>query len=494
MATEYFDSTDTLYVAAGSFNTYIYQTDYDYSLAATGHILESAGTSYNHGIDVYGTIQSRSASISLIGTSTGSNQFDGLGGYEITIKHGGTVTSYDSYGVEAFGYDNTFHNSGHIIGESGYYQAGGDAAFANTGLIDATDYGVSFVVSSAHHRLDVSNSGDVFAGNTGFTFFGGSGHFANSGTVVCSGISAVAGLVSTDESFLITNTGLISGGTNSIAYSGTSTTLLTIQNSGTLVGNIDLNYRSVVSNTGTIAGNVDTGTLTDKVFNHGEVNGDVLLWTGNDVYRGSGLITGTLDGGTGDDRFYVHGDVGAVDGGDDTDILYTSQTIDDVSNVETIILRGDNLSHIDMTVTGTTGAYVRGTGGDNELTGGDGDDDLRGLGGADTLNGGLGSDDLYGGGAADVFVFDDAAGLNVLRGQTDWIMDFAGADKIDLTGIAAFDFLGGAGFTASGGAELRYRDAAGNGELQLDIDGDGDRDVVIMVEDVTTFTANDFML
>ncbi|MCY4067288.1 MAG: hypothetical protein OXF57_13110, partial [Rhodospirillaceae bacterium] len=74
-------------------------------------------------------------------------------------------------------------------------------------------------------------------------------------------------------------------------------------------------------------------------------------------------------------------------------------------------------------------AVIKGTDGDDTLTGGAGTDMLLGGDGDDTLVSNGGVDILYGGEGADRFVVGDAAGYT-------WIGDFeAGTDTIDLSGL-----------------------------------------------------------
>ncbi len=127
------------------------------------------------------------------------------------------------------------------------------------------------------------------------------------------------------------------------------------------------------------------------------------------LYGGGGAdtLTGgegndTIDGGEGDDT--IEGDEGAdfLRGGAGEDALYGGTGADSLAGHE----------------------------GDDELYGGEGDDILEGGAGADAIVGGTGDDKMYGDGGDDVFVFATGHG-------DDTIYDFtAGADKIDLTGIA----------------------------------------------------------
>ena len=127
--------------------------------------------------------------------------------------------------------------------------------------------------------------------------------------------------------------------------------------------------------------------------------------------------------------------------------------------------------------------------GDDKLYGGDGKDFLYGGNGRDELTGGKGPDHLWGGNGNDTFIF--AAANEMGKGnKADVIEDFENGDKIDLSGVANFDFIGDSSFSASGSAELRFK----NEVLQGDIDGDGNVDFEIKVKDVNALKDGDFIL
>jgi serralysin len=151
------------------------------------------------------------------------------------------------------------------------------------------------------------------------------------------------------------------------------------------------------------------------------------------------------------------------------------------------------------------GGDDRGDGGlgNDMLFGEDGNDSLSGAGGADTLTGGIGQDRLNGGGAADQFVFTARAHSTTDVAGRDIIVDFSHTDrdKIDLRMIDAiaggannpFTFVGRAAFSGAAG-ELRLNDIGANIIVQVDVNGDKTTDLAIMVLDVTTLLAGDFLL
>ena len=127
--------------------------------------------------------------------------------------------------------------------------------------------------------------------------------------------------------------------------------------------------------------------------------------------------------------------------------------------------------------------------GHDRLFGGNGNDRLYGGNGQDQLTGGRGTDHLWGGNHSDHFIFADADEM-AKGSKRDVIEDFEQGDRIDLSGVASFDFIGGADFSAGGGAELRFK----NELLQGDIDGDGKVDFEIKVKDMNTLHDSDFIL
>jgi hypothetical protein len=191
-----------------------------------------------------------------------------------------------------------------------------------------------------------------------------------------------------------------------------------------------------IHNSGTLAGEVYLGNLADSLRNSGEVLGAVDMGLDADVVFNSDLIVGNVDLGDGADRYKGLGG-GLVDG----------------------IVRG-----------GTR---------------------------ADTLTGGAGSDLLDGGEGPDTFLFTSVADSG-LGPASDRIRDFdPGEDLIDLEAVApgVLSFVGNAAFTGGGTSSVRFTFSAGGpANVLIDVDGDGIGDMRIIVQGVTTLTANDFLL
>mmetsp|Transcript_23599 Transcript_23599/g.41783 ORF Transcript_23599/g.41783 Transcript_23599/m.41783 type:complete len:575 (-) Transcript_23599:4320-6044(-) len=90
------------------------------------------------------------------------------------------------------------------------------------------------------------------------------------------------------------------------------------------------------------------------------------------------------------------------------------------------------------------GMSVTGTAGEDELTGGAGNDDILGLFGGDLMSGGAGDDVMQGGGGEDTMLGNEGDDLMQGRGQDDTVQGFSGSDWVD--GNDGDDFVrGGSG-------------------------------------------------
>ncbi|MET0744603.1 MAG: cadherin domain-containing protein [Microvirga sp.] len=132
-----------------------------------------------------------------------------------------------------------------------------------------------------------------------------------------------------------------------------------------------------------------------------------------------------------------------------------------------------------------------------------GNDILMGGAGKDVLVGGLGRDVMTGGSGADVFDFNLVKETGRTGATRDVITDFRrDIDHIDLRtidartdlpGNNAFGFIGFNPFSGHSG-ELRLKDSGSNIIVQGDRNGDGRSDFEIVVKEVATLHAGDFLL
>jgi len=120
-------------------------------------------------------------------------------------------------------------------------------------------------------------------------------------------------------------------------------------------------------------------------------------------------------------------------------------------------------------------------------------DKLSGLAGNDTLIGGLGKDSLTGGVGADVFKFNSVNDSSTLPKQADTITDFkhAQGDKIDLSAIGAFTFIGTAAFDTDATGQLRFD--AKTSTLYASTNADAAPEFAIVLSGVKTLVADDFI-
>jgi hypothetical protein len=250
---------------------------------------------------------------------------------------------------------------------------------------------------------------------------------------------------------------------------------------------------------------------------------------GNDTISadgGVGGVTVEIAGGEGDDLVRLQGRLGQleVSGGFGQDTLVIGDTngwlatpVEILSanessvgfGFETVILRDGarlNLSNVsdapDRIVLRTTEdgfAFLRASGGDDLILGGDGQDYMVGSHGADTMSGGAN---------ADLFVFRSLEEMaNAESGATDFIRDFSHleGDQIDLHNMFnietespyEFSFIGTDAFTGAGGteAEVRIQEGRnGNSFVQFDIDHDGVVDAFFRVRSDAVLTESDFIL
>lgn len=223
---------------------------------------------------------------------------------------------------------------------------------------------------------------------------------------------------------------------------------------------------------------------------------------GNDFLRGdqgSDFLAGDqgrdkIIGGPGADRLYGGADNDSIYGGTEDDFLAGSSGDDQAfggTGNDTLLGAWGNDTLV-------------GDAGDDRIEGQTGDDTLMGRNGADTLIGGQGADLLRGGVDTDQdrFVFDALADSGVGNGSRDLVQHFVpGTDLMDLSAIdananaggnQAFSFIGTAQFTTAG--QLRYQTTSSHALVQADVDGDGAADFELLLLNLQSLSASDFVL
>ena len=353
------------------------------------------------------------------------------------------------------------------------------------------------------------------------------------------GITATGQVVSANQGAAISLDGAHLDTAGQItAANGTAVDLLgdaaSLTNSGQIAGQLAVKMTGagtyVVSNAGVIQGDIlSTGDSRDTVLNSGTIAGDVHLGAGNDSFAG-GHLHGDLDMGLGNDRTDARGhavsgvilDAGGADTylvdnaqtriadtgtGRDTVLAWCSYALS--NGLEVLSLRGaGDLNGFGNakanTLWGNAGDNrLLGGGGADRLYGGEGDDLLRGGFGNDALTGGAGddvlrgdqgADHLTGGAGSDHFVFATLSEMGATVQTADTITDFAqGADKIDLSALNGFTFVGAEAFTHEAG-QLRYVITTGQTQVQFDTDGDSVADAFVTLTGEFALTGSDFIL
>ena len=137
---------------------------------------------------------------------------------------------------------------------------------------------------------------------------------------------------------------------------------------------------------------------------------------------------------------------------------------------------------------------MRGSLGDDTLSGRGGNDTLAGGVGRDTILGGADKDTMTGGADRDTFVFGMASHSDAVRANADLIADFNAnsMDIIDLKGIGAISFIGTSAFSASG--QVRYEISGGNTYLEVNTGKSLGADMTIILTGAITFDLADFLL
>lgn len=199
----------------------------------------------------------------------------------------------------------------------------------------------------------------------------------------------------------------------------------TLDNSGTIVGQVTAISRGGLGDTGTFR-LVNTGlifggdhslvsesaTATDVIVNRGRIIGEVVLGGGNDrLDNRGGLLEDRVLGGAGDDTFLPGAGAEVWGGGGGRDRLDfrsgpgLSLALDG-SFAATGRAAGDAYFQIEDIIGAQSGAdRLRGDAAGNRLWGMGGADALFGAAGNDTLTGGDGRDTLTGGAGNDAFQF-----------------------------------------------------------------------------------------
>ena len=320
----------------------------------------------------------------LVTIVNGDNTFL-LPGEVISSTGGGVVLSAGTGSTE-------FHNYGTVLSAGEAVEiASHNSVVVNNGVIDGIFDGIDLAHTAdiAAHRI--INNGDILARqepidvDSSFAF---ALTLVNNGRMISTGMNSIIHDSGTMFSATILNTGLMQGGdlnmtANNVAtLTNTGIIKTTLVNAAGSIGSTIVNSGQILDITG--GGQVlRTSINGDTVVNSGLIVGEVQLALGDDLFQsaGSGQVQGDVRGSGGEDT---------ITGGDSADRLFGDDQAD------RLLGRGGD-DHIEG-------------GNDNDLLlGGSGNDEMLGGSGNDTLNGGTDNDTLFGENNNDILVGQDGA-------------------------------------------------------------------------------------
>ncbi len=371
----------------------------------------------------------------ILVTNTGS-VFGGVAGItavaagEYYIKVAGHVDG-DFFGIAA-------HNSatgrfgslfisatGTVTGVYGLQISGAMNTFTNLGTVEGGDIGLIIDTNRGNTHVTAVNVGTIFSVEKAI-------------------------LIKSDATFAadvtLRNTGTIIGGT--VAFDGLDAdSILRLNNSGEIYGNIETVGAVRITNRGLIDGEIMSSDGADVIINYGTITGIISTGGGLDeVYTTKSTSDVYIHLGAGDDVAYL---------GNGEEVVYGEAGLDAVSYEfkSAIVLNLANLGASRGAAAGDTFDGVEhfigsNTGDDtmigdalgNSFFGSDGDDQLFGGAGDDTLGGGFGTDRLTGGAGRDLFRFHaDFYGADVI---TDFVRgNGRNGDKIAVQSLGFGDEL-----------------------------------------------------
>ncbi|QYK40215.1 MAG: M10 family metallopeptidase C-terminal domain-containing protein [Paracoccaceae bacterium] len=412
-----------------------------FMLNPEGSVIHAADTLSDIGVTLFGTVASGEA-------------------IAVSLEAQGSVLV-----IGAAGAVSASHPTG---AASAVSMSGGWSSFTNRGTVSSTSSSAGAVsilgVASTgvnHGVLSGMAHGLLFAGGGGFTNHGdiaGSAHLSNG--VVLEGTATFV------------NTGRITVGASasSAAISGEAGGILSITNSGSILGlngwALTAAQTVTLANTGLMAGaqGIALGSGHDRVTNTGRIEGPVDLGAGDDVFDTiGGTVAGPVAGGAGNDLYRIGAIPVAIvelaGGGQDTIEAAVDWDLGATPEVEALVLLPGGVigsgNALDNQIIGNAarnrlyggdgndtawgGAgddLIHGGRGDDSASGGEGDDRIAGQAGRDTLHGDNGDDTLLGGGGNDLLYGGDGDDLLVAGGGRDRLWGGLDADIFQFRTVA----------------------------------------------------------
>ncbi|MFC1456677.1 calcium-binding protein [Microvirga arabica] len=314
------------------------------------------------------------------------------------------------------------------------------------------------------------------------------------------------------QAYILNNAGAISG----VSYGARIDSYQThVVNSGTITGRIGVTASGsdeglVIHNTGLIEGTkfaaINGASKGSSIIkNQGQIRGDVVLGSGDDVYDGrGGTIKGVVVLDAGSDIAW---------GGSETEVFETgwgTKFIDGGNGIDTLSYRQTAKVDLRITEQQKTGQQswetirnienLSGSDGDDKFTGSEGGNVLDGGAGNDRLDGDLGQNQLLGGEGKDIFSFSTK-----LKNNIDVVSDFRSTDdtihlsKVIFSKIAKGALKKNALFFGSKAKDETDRIGFNKktGDLVYDADGSGTKYAAVkfaQLEPMSVVKTNDFWI
>jgi Ca2+-binding RTX toxin-like protein len=317
----------------------------------------------------------------------------------VTVEEDAFIVTPNTAGFDLISGGWTFQANGTIDGQLfGIHLEPNLATLAKNSLItigaEGTVIGEGSVGIYTQSPVDVTNSGLVRGGSFGFYTIG----FGPT----------------TSKGFTITNnkSGDIVGASGGI-YDADFDHRITVKNQGTIGGASGIEWAgsAVITNTGEIDGGIQSlnlaGTLSSSITNGGSVIGSIIFSDGDDTLKNTSLISGPVDFNEGKNSLTNTGTIqGTVSFGAGDDSMTNSGTIgglvdfsdgkNTVTNSGTLTTgiqfgNGDDV----FKNTGTVANLIKLGGGDNTFIGGNHTELIEDFGNNDTFKFGGGDDYLY---------------------------------------------------------------------------------------------------
>ena len=524
--------------------------------AVTGSItVDGAGLYDSSSLTLTGNDTSHlaSAGLMIVGRNAGS---DG----SLTVSDGGIVTLSQTNSLISVANEANSTGAITISGSGSSLTAGlitvsvdNDFNFANPGANTATGGAGRIDVRAGGtltaERLTIGDRGDADLVGTVTTDIELHGDLALNG--VADGTLTLTGDLTVEQqgSLSITISSFANGAGDQLIINGDA-------DFGALTGGVDLTVSTsenfaagdtfvfaTVSGALTATTRVVADQNSGQTFTLSAENGQLIL-TANEAQIGDdGLFEGDetanlFDGGEGDDTMFGFGGDDTLLGGDEDDLLIGGAGADDLNGgdgfdfvsyadasrrvqVDTANIVngiGDAAGDVFTSIEGIIGTRfndnLRGGNEDNDIQAGGfsdrlfgrgGDDTLDGGGGADAIFGNSGADEMAGGAGRDRFIYFRVTETGVGEGQRDVITDFDAAagetmeirrfDADTTQGFRqAFDFIGADAFSNTAG-ELRFDQSSGlNTIVQADTNGDGLADFEIELTGLIALTEANFLI